>query len=295
MNQDEENLDQDSQSKNYSRKELVYMTKIYTKAHRYEDAINYSMEFIQMNPILTQDERTLFINAFKNSITKTRSQWRKVHNLEKKELKDSIENNNTKNPKLEYLKEVRHKIEKDLRLIIMQMITIISEILIPSCEESVDDVVFYLKIKGDYLRYLAEITGGEDRLTAIAGADENYESGYQFADEALPVTSATRLGLCLNYSVFLWEIKEMKQEAAIIAQNAYNLVIDKIEELENTKSKEAIIIIQLLRENLLMWSKEIVDDGEDPQDQNEQDNNENENDDQQDEQNNEYDDGEMAY
>lgn len=251
------NDDNPEQELTYSRKELVYMTKIYTKTHRYEEAMAYAVQFVELNPNLTIDERNLFVAAFKYPITKKRAAWRKVHNLEKQEIKDCLEKEE-KTQKINYLKEIRHKIERELREIISQMITTLSVSLLPSSEESVDNAVYYFKLKGDYLRYLAEITGGKDRELALSEADESYSYGYQIADDGLEVTSVTRLGLCLNYSVFLWEMRELQREAALLAQNVFNQVVDKIDEMDKEKSKEIILIVQLLRENLLMWSKQVA-------------------------------------
>mmetsp|Transcript_4257 Transcript_4257/g.4394 ORF Transcript_4257/g.4394 Transcript_4257/m.4394 type:complete len:280 (+) Transcript_4257:3-842(+) len=251
------------QENTISRKDLIYMTKIYTKANRFEEAIEFSLAYIELNPVLTNDERNLFVTAFKNQMSKKRSAWRKIHNNEKKVLKEDFENNvKSKNPKNDYLKEIKHKIEKELRTAISLMLNALNNYLLPPCEENPESAVFYLKLKGDYCRYLSEITGGEDREGAIAEAEDNYNTAYHISEETLPITSVTRLGLCLNYSVFLWEVKLMQQEAALVAQNAFNQVIDRLEDLEKIKAKDAILIIQLLKENLMMWSKEIVDDGE---------------------------------
>lgn len=244
----------------YSRKELIYMTKLYTKASKFEEAIVFSIQYIQLNPNLTKDERNLFVTAFKNYITKRRSSWRNIHNNEKKEMIEIINQNKTEeSPKLKYLKEIRNNIEKELRLGIKQMIAVIDELLLPIYEESPENSVFYLKLKGDYYRYLSEITGGENREQAIAEAEESYNTAYKIS-EVLPHTDSIKLGLCLNYSVFLWEIREMQQDAAIIAQNAFNQVVSKINELEKMKAKDSILIIQLLKENLIMWSKEIEEE-----------------------------------
>lgn len=247
---------------NLSRKELIYMTKIYTKSHKYDEAIDFSIQYIHLNPKLTTDERNLFITAFKYSVTKKRSSWRKLRNQEKKELKESILNN-VKSPNLEYLKEIRHKIEKELRTLISNMIGIVTEVLIPACEseDSIEAVVCYLKLRGDYFRYLAEITGGEDHDASVENADESYSQAFQIAEETLAETNVTRLGLALNYSVFLWEVKQMHQEAAEVAQNAFNLVVDKFDAFEKSKAKDALLIIQLLRENLLLWSKQFEEGG----------------------------------
>ena len=247
----------------YSRKELVYMTKIYTKANQLEEAMYFAINFIQQKPELSVDERTLFVTAFKNYITKKRSNYRNLISIEKKLLKEDLENNvQQPNIKIAYLKELRHKVENEIREVIFRMIEILNSTLIPISQTDADNFVFYFKLKADYLRYLVEISGGQDREEAIKEAEDCYNASLQISQQNLPITSMTRLGLCLNYSVFLYEIKLDQTSAIYLAQNTFNEVIEKLSELEKIKAKESILIVQLLKENLLMWSKGFVNEGE---------------------------------
>ena len=59
--------------------------------------------------------------------------------------------------------------------------------------------VFYLKMKGDYYRYLAEVAAGEDRAEIMKNSQESYKQAFDIAGQEMPPTHPIRLGLALNY------------------------------------------------------------------------------------------------
>ena len=92
----------------------------------------------------------------------------------------------------------------ELQKYCVRIIKIIDEQILPSkCQiKSVESKVFYLKLKGDYYRYLCEYSGNSnDRYTARAC----YEEADNLARSNLPQTNPVRLSLHLNMSVFLYE------------------------------------------------------------------------------------------
>merc|ERR1712118_27017 len=65
--------------------------------------------------------------------------------------------------------------------------------------------VFFLKMKGDYLRYLAELKTGDDKESVTIKAEAAYKLAID-ASKGLSPTHPIRLGLALNYSVFQYEV-----------------------------------------------------------------------------------------
>ena len=61
----------------------------------------------------------------------------------------------------------------------------------------------------------------------------------------------------MNYSVFYYEIKGLKEEACSIAKNAFDESMKVLDDLEKSKAKDTLLIIQLLKENLIFWSSEM--------------------------------------
>ena len=68
--------------------------------------------------------------------------------------------------------------------------------------------VFFLKMKGDYYRYMAEYTTNETLDDVSVKASQAYLAATEIAESNLSPHNTVRLGLGLNYSVFLYEVKD---------------------------------------------------------------------------------------
>ena len=238
--------------KNYSREEYVYLAKLYERAERFEDMVNWISKYVEMNPLLNAEERNILSAGFKNIIGNKRSSWRLLQSLEKKEDKKGTKDNSN----LTNLREVKTKIEGEMRKICDDVQSMLDKFLIPASKDS-ETKVFYLKLKGDYYRYRAEFTTGKENEDHTFKADKAYKDAYEIAEKDIPISSSTRLGLALNFSVFYYEIKNLREEACQIARNAFEEAIKILDDLERTKAKDTILIIQLLKENLILWNNEM--------------------------------------
>ena len=104
------------------------------------------------------------------------------------------------------VKEFKKKVEAELDAICKEIISTLDEKLIPGSKDFTSKV-FYLKMKGDYYRYIAEYTTGNEREEIAKLADDSYKAAEEIANEKMDTTDPIRLGLALNYSVFHYEIK----------------------------------------------------------------------------------------
>ena len=52
----------------------------------------------------------------------------------------------------------------------------------------------------------------------------------------------------------------MKEEACNIAKNAFEEAMKVLDDLEKVKAKDTLLIIQLLKENLILWNNEMPED-----------------------------------
>jgi len=112
---------------------------------------------------------------------------------------------------------------------------------------------FFVKMVGDYYRYIAE--------NAKAGLLEEIKKkalrAYEQANEIpLPPCNPIKLGLALNFSVFHYEVMKNHKIACDLADNALQEALDKIDELEEDDFRDAKSIIELLKENLTLWKDE---------------------------------------
>merc|ERR1712083_1138438 len=81
--------------------------------------------------------------------------------------------------------------------------------------------VFYQKMKADYYRYLAEFAVEEIKKEHSSNARISYGEATAAAS-ALAPTHPIRLGLALNYSVFMYEVQGQQQEACTLAKQAFD-------------------------------------------------------------------------
>ena len=235
---------------NYTREEYVYLSKLYEKAERFPDMVKSINKFVEMDPKLTKEERNLLSAGYKNIISDKRSSWRLLNNMERKEEEKK---NTTQSA---YIKEIKDKIETELNQICAQIQSVIDKYLIPNATD-VENKVFYLKLKADYYRYKCEFANGKEFDEACDNAEKVYKEAYELSNKEMPITNSTRLGLDLNFSVFYYEIKGLKEEACTIAKNAFDESMKSLDDLEKSKAKDTLLIIQLLKENLILWTNEM--------------------------------------
>merc|ERR1711916_114471 len=97
-------------------------------------------------------------------------------------------------------------IETELRNICSEVLDLLDKHLIAKSTQA-DSKVFYLKMKGDYFRYLAEVATGDDRAKIVNDSYEAYKQAFDISKQEMAPTHPIRLGLALNFSVFHYEIQ----------------------------------------------------------------------------------------
>merc|ERR1711953_1233089 len=157
---------------------------------------------------------------------------------------------------LPLLREYKQKIEGELNKFCRDILKVLDDALIPKSEGDNESKVFYLKMKGDYHRYMAEYATGADH-------DAAYNDATQIASEHLKTTHPIRLGLALNSSVFHYEVMNDPTKACQLAKSAFDEAIADIEQLDGDVYKDATTIMQLIRDNLTLWTSELEQDDAD--------------------------------
>ena len=80
---------------------------------------------------------------------------------------------------------------------------------------------------------------------------------------SLKCTNAILLGLALNFSVFHYEIMNDKEKACELAQKYFDEAITQLDSLEGDAYKDTTLIMQLLRDNLSLWTTTDSDEYDD--------------------------------
>uniref|UniRef100_A0A3B4BJE4 14-3-3 domain-containing protein n=1 Tax=Periophthalmus magnuspinnatus TaxID=409849 RepID=A0A3B4BJE4_9GOBI len=116
--------------------------------------------------------------------------------------------------------------------------------------------VFYLKMKGDYYRYLSEVASGDDKKVTVGHSQEAYQQAFDISKGEMQPTHPIRLGLALNFSVFYYEILSSPEKACSLAKTAFDEAIAELDTLNEDSYKDSTLIMQLLRDNLTLWTSE---------------------------------------
>jgi 14-3-3 protein epsilon len=94
---------------------------------------------------------------------------------------------------------------------------------------------------------------------------EAYKAASDVATIELPSTHPIRLGLALNFSVFYYEILNSPERACHLAKQAFDDAIAELDSLSEESYKDSTLIMQLLRDNLTLWTSDMQD--EEPKDE----------------------------
>jgi len=224
--------------------EYIFLARVAEQAERFEDMVDQLEHVLaEKGADVTSDERNLLSVAFKNLISSKRAACRTIAAIEQ-------------NPKYSkfgealagYKAGIEQKLQDDCQRII-DMIN--NKVLAKPCDG--EPKAFFVKMVGDYYRYIAENAKGDNLEKVKQSALEAYNEANSIA---LPPCNPIKLGLALNFSVFHYEAMKNHKAACDLADQSLQDALDKIDELEEDDFRDAKSIIELLKENLTLWREE---------------------------------------
>ena len=232
---------------------------------------------------LSDDERQLLQLAYKHVIGQQRASWKVMRQIQQAAMQQqqqqqsaagaapsssvptgaSISGSRPDDGRfLELSEDYKQQLEKEIHLQCSELIHLLESVLLKTVHRAESKCV-YLRLAGDMYRYLAELVLARTGFTAAGCAGgydkkshECYSMAYKLAASALPPNHPVRLQCALNLSVCLYEILRERKAACDIAKAAFDGAIAKLEELEESRYKDATLIMQLLRDNLTLWTQQ---------------------------------------
>ncbi len=232
-------------SNNNKVEEKIFLARVAEQAERFEDMVDFLEDVLkERHGDVNPDERNLLSVAFKNLISSKRAACRTISAIEQ-------------NPKYQKFNEAllvyKQTIEVQLKNDCEKIIKMINDqvISVPNCSDEAK--AFFIKMVGDYYRYIAENAKDAVLEDVKAKAKKAYEDANMIN---LPACNPIKLGLALNFSVFNYEVLKDHSTACQLADEALQSALDKIDELEEDDFRDAKSIIELLKENLTLWKEE---------------------------------------
>jgi 14-3-3 protein epsilon len=226
----------------------LYMVQLLDQTDRYPDMVDLMKRVIAADPVLNVDQRNLLSISYKNIITGRRNGLRYLSGL--------LERDDTKasEQRVAQVTAFQQTIIGELDQYCLELIGLLDSTLLPASADA-EARVYYQKLKADYWRYISENKQGDEKANAARQAGEAYEAALEIARADIPPYTPTSLGLVLNYTVYLYEIGGKKQEAIDLAKKTHEECALTIGNNTKDAYTEAAGILQLLNENVSVWSQ----------------------------------------
>ena len=238
-----------------SSDQLLSLIRISEASERYNDMTSFMHQLVLQRSKASQElsikERNFLSVAYKNTVSNMRSSLRII-----------MDNNDKDN---DIINKYKLYIENEIKKLCLEILTLLIDHLLINEQNDKDDEteVFYLKMCGDYYRYLSELVIDKENKTPqeskyAINSEKYYNQSYEIAKAELSSTHPTRLGLALNFSVCLYEILSKKNEACSVAKDAFDLAMNKLDTLKDDNSyQQTTQLMEVIRDNLQFWSSEI--------------------------------------
>ena len=189
----------------------IFMARVAEQSERFRDMVDFLKPVLKdKGASLSNDERNLLSVAFKNLVSQQRTAIRTISAIEQnakyEKFKTAMENYKT-------------KIENELYANCEEIIKLIrTEVL--AKDATPESKAFFLKMIGDYNRYISESAKDQRLASCKDDALKVYEEASVIAEKDLGACNSIRLGLALNFSVFHYEVMSNVKKACELGDKA---------------------------------------------------------------------------
>jgi len=234
------------------RDKEVYFAKVAEQAERYDEMSEHMENVGKLARELSAQERHLLSVAYQFAVGSRRAALFVLTSVAQKETsKGHVAN-------AQCAKEYCEKVKGELQKICDTILGLLDGTLIGKASGG-ESKVFYQKMKADYCRYIAEFTAGDAKTKAAKSAEDAYAEAEKVAEKDLPVMHPIRLGLALNYSVFLYNMQSKPDEACTKARKAFEDCTAALDNVAEDSYNDSTFVRQLLRDNLTLWASDSRD------------------------------------
>lgn len=224
------------------RKQLLFLAQAAEIAERFMDIVTFMSELITKHAApgfrLTKAEERMLAVGLKNVTAQKRDAWRALGQPREDPKEQQL------------MREYQHQVQVEIYSLCQQVHSLLN-ILLPNLQTEDGSFVFLSKLQADYFRYMAEIAPGKGFENKSL---ESYRRAAKVAEAILPPTDPLRLGVTLNLSVLIFELLKDRNSAYAAARAAFDNAIPHLDKLDPKGYKDSTLLMQLLRDNLTLWS-----------------------------------------
>lgn len=239
-----------------AKETYVWKAKLAQEAGRYEDMAAYMRLAIETGLPTNKDEDNMLAAAYKRVLDAKRSSRRTLAAVELKADVVPWE--------AVVARRYRARVDAELRALCAEMLSLVDRWLssahaAAAITQDPATGVFYWKLRADYNRYAAEAAATDDpasRAAAVADSRAAYERADHLGRHALLPVDPIRLGLMLNYSVFLYQVCQQRRQGHDLAKGAFDDAVAQIDAIDAQMYDDATLILRLIRDNLTVWVQE---------------------------------------
>jgi 14-3-3 protein epsilon len=217
----------------------------------FEDAFLYTKMLLNLsNQKLNQEERILLMKSAKARFNFFRNAW--------KNLMDQQSETESQIPR-ESIEAHILKLENEIKLFCRDLDETLNNLLKNSDQNDFHEIIFYKKLRADYLRYFSEVSNQDEFANIVEVCEESYKEAYLLTQEKLSSHDTLTLSVALNYSIFAYFILDDTKKAFDIADKATKAADKNMNKIDNQDDKEYKMLYKSLEENLTIWKIELFD------------------------------------
>ncbi|KAH0459925.1 hypothetical protein IEQ34_010588 [Dendrobium chrysotoxum] len=237
-----------------TREGLILLARLAADGNRFEHMFRYMRRLIAIvapDGPLTLHERKVFSSSCMILLEGQRETYRYVS-------KAAADAASVDPLRAEAATEYLELIASDIAKICSDIVGIIDICFLPAGIGPVGSAatpearVFYKKMKGDFLKYMAEVKDGPERDKVAQDAFMAYSSAKE-DEEQLPATNPTRLELELSVALFYFDIRCLPVAAYNVAKEAVDRAIQELEAAVQTASEETGVLLGRLQSYMDVW------------------------------------------
>jgi 14-3-3 protein epsilon len=228
--------------------ELIELCSLYHREQRDREALEGIGQLIELDPVFDKRRSNLFHAIYKMVIDSIRDVLSIISHC------TEIEEQRNHTGHVALLQTKHEELCRKLISFSKEAVGLIDQYLLPNAND-VQLQVFFLKLKGDLWRYIAEFSEENESISAGNSAESSYTVAFEVAVN-LPACDPVKMSLHLNAAVFKYDIKKDIESASEMLERAIDEIDGGLARVSQEWQNELLEIQRIMRQNLEMWADE---------------------------------------